>query len=129
MKKIILILVICIFNLSFSQTSDKKLPGVITTQAYYMGSSNGCNTMWVGVFSTTDNTTLLIASGVVQVGDGCPRISTSNNLNCNDEILNGDYITNSMSKIHNYCLIDCLKIDEVYDLFKKDKIRILSSRN
>ncbi|MFY8182561.1 MAG: hypothetical protein ACOVLG_12350 [Flavobacterium sp.] len=128
MKKIILILVLSFFNLTFSQTTDRKLPAQITTQSYYIGSEAGCTTIWVGVFSTTEGTTTLIASGEVQIGDGCPKRSSSTNPNCKDEELNGDFIINSLDKSYKYCLIDCLKVDEVYTLFVNEKNRLLSSR-
>lgn len=126
MKKVLIILIICFGINSYSQDSNKK-PGILTVQSSYMYSENGCNHIWVGVFETIENQTLLISYGEVLIGEGCPKKVISSNSNCHDEVLNGDLITSKEGNTAKYCLVDLLKKDDVYIKFVAEKNRLLST--
>ena len=129
MKNLILIVVLCVHFNSYCQTETKKPLGILTTVSTFMYASNGCNTIWVGVFSTTDGQSLLVASGEVHIGPGCPKRTSNQNSICEDGYIKDDYIVNSDSKDFKHCLIDCLKDEELYKKFESDKNRILENLN
>jgi len=68
-----------------------------------------------------------VASGIVHLGYDKPIQSNRKDSKCKDVIYKGDYIENSTSKEFKYCLIECLKYDDVYAKFESDKYRILST--
>ncbi len=114
------------FN-SYCQEASKKA-GVYTTICYFMGATGGCNDVWVGVFCTTDNQTLLVSSGIAHVGPGCKKSVDNDNPLCQDTIIKEDLIENSKSKDYKYCLTELLKDDEVYAKYEVSKNEILSKR-
>lgn len=126
MKKIILFLVLSFYCTAFSQVDLRKPEGDLTTISYYIGKNNNSYDIWVGIFSTKDGQKLLVASGIVHLGYEKSIKSNNKTSNCKDAIYKGDYIENSTSKEFKYCLIECLKYDEVYSKFESDKYRILS---
>jgi hypothetical protein len=126
MKKIFLVLVLSFYCNAFSQVESRKPEGDLTTTSYYMGKNNNCYDIWVGIFSTKDGQKLLVAAGIVHLGYEKSIKSNNKTSNCKDAIYKGDYIENSPSKEYKYCLIECLKYDEVYSKFESDKYRILS---
>jgi hypothetical protein len=127
MKKIILFLVLSFYSNAFSQVDSGKPEGELTTTSYYVGKSNNCYDIWVGIFSTKEGQKLLVASGIVHLGYDKPIQSNRKDSKCKDVIYKGDYIENSTSKEFKYCLIECLKYDDVYAKFESDKYRILST--
>lgn len=124
MKKVLIIMMICYGFNSYSQDSNKKL-GIITVQSSFMYAENGCNHIWVGIFETLENQTLLISYGEVLIGEGCPKKENQSNPNCMDEILKGDLITSRKENTSQYCLIDLLKMDDIYIKYVDEKNRLL----
>lgn len=114
---------------SFAQTSGKYLPPSYfgyTTQAHLVSVDGDCYTIWVGVYwMGSDGQINLLTHGQATIGSGCNRSSNDNNSDCVNEIYKGDYIVNANSKGLKYCLIDCLKDDNVYKEYLEDKNKIL----
>jgi hypothetical protein len=129
MKKIIVLLALCFCCNSFSQINFKKTGQVFATVSYFMGKQDQCTTLWVGIFATENDQTLLVSSGIVRVGESCTSKTkpVSTNSSCVDEKYKGDFIENSSSKEFKYCLIDYLKNDDLYLKFQAEKYRVLST--
>ncbi|MBC7643032.1 MAG: hypothetical protein H7174_11970 [Flavobacterium sp.] len=127
MKKIILMLMLCFCFISYGQENDFSRPvsSAYTTISYFIGASDGCNEIWVGVFCEINGTKLLVSSGTVCIGDGCRRISENNDSDCKDAIIKGELVENSKYK-YKYCLTELLKDDDIYAKYEVEKNRILS---
>ena len=126
MKKLIIIVLICCGINAFSQDNNKKR-GTITVQSSLMYAENGCNHIWVGIFETFENQTLLISYGEVLIGEGCSKRENQSNSNCQDEFLKGDLIYSEKENTAKYCLFELLKIEEVYTKYLEEKNRLLST--
>ena len=91
---------------------------------------NGCFTLNVRVYlDDSSGNTLLIASGNSQICErSTPKgIPSADNSKCKNELYKGDYISHPSSKDYKYCLIDCLKSEEVYQQYQTEKYRVLSN--
>ena len=138
MKKIFLGLIasVLFINLSFGQKDSNQARFPFPVGIKFSVSAdlvsidgNGCFTVNVRVYMIDGaGNSLLVASGNSQV---CQRGSApDSNIDsgiCENGLYKGDYISHPNPKGFKYCLIDCLKEQDVYDEYQIEKQRVISS--
>ena len=117
--------IICLVSLLYfsnAQAQTERLPFLnipIKVQADLVSiDGNGCFTVNIRVYVIQDDNQLLIASGNSQICEGRSAqmgLAVSPNSDCGNEVYKGDFISHANSRGFKYCLIECLRDENIYN--------------